>query len=251
MERNKEKNNGMQTEGVQGKRTVRTRRFVPLFILCLLLTAVPFSAFGAGWIQSGSAWRYQNEDGSYAADAFTPDGYYIDGGGLWYDYVEILGLRVKNHNYFLTSSTAGSLTGWREDLDLILTKIDQDCGEVRDFLIEDNAVTYVRLLDGQEEQELFRLEKDMATDGYQLTLKTPLTKATGSRLRASYYDYQVLYALLSKVSRTGAMLSDAIYSSWEEKNAYGLKVGEWIAVGDSLVSYEAANRAGIYRFRPR
>ncbi len=75
------------------------------FILAAFIAAsVGFPAFAGSWQQDGSAWRYQNEDGSYAKNGWswvegrcyyftpegyclmnttTPDGHTVDGSGAW------------------------------------------------------------------------------------------------------------------------------------------------------------------------
>lgn len=61
------------------------------------------------------------------------------------------------------------------------------------------------------------------------------------------YDYQILSAILLKVSPAGMKLAEAVYSSWEDDNQYGVKSGEWVFVDDAWMTYEGESGAGMYR----
>ena len=63
------------------------------------------------------------------------------------------------------------------------------------------------------------------------------------------YDYGVLRFYTNMVSRSGDLLATAIYSSWQDNNEYGLEMGEWIRVGDTLVRYMPADGAGLYEIK--
>ncbi len=44
-------------------------------------------------------------------------------------------------------------------------------------------------------------------------------------------------------------MAQAIYSSWEDTNSYGLRVNEWVEVGDTMVRYVPSQGAGLYEIR--
>lgn len=208
----------------------------------------PEAAWAAGWENTGNGWRYQKEDGSYLADGLSPDGYYIDGSGLWTENTVILGLKLPNRNSFLRASQLGSMTGLESDLRVLVKAVTSDCGNVRGAGMEDRGITW--FLNGDTEQELFAFYKDTSSDGYTLKVSCSFSRARGTKPRGSWYDYQVLTALLCRVSATGPQIAEAVWSSWQDENAYGIKPGGWVRVGDAEVSYESTSGAGIYRIRP-
>ena len=211
--------------------------------------ACPLTAAAAGWEQlENGSWRYQKEDGSYLAGGFSPDGYYIDGSGIWMASREILGTGIASRNSFLRASQAGSMTEFSGMFRTMLEDITDNCGSVRGAAMEDQGISWF-LVGEKEEKELFSFYKNTETDGYTLRLKCSLTRAEGTKPRASWYDYQVLSAILCSVSASGAQLAEAVYLSWEEDNAYGLKAGSWVQVGDAMVKYESAAGAGVYTIR--
>ena len=218
-----------------------------LAAFCLILTCL-FSdtAFGAGWERvDGGGWRYVQEDGSFVHDGFSPDGYYVDSSGIWRENREILGARIPNRNTFLTASQAGSLLSWEERMRAMMKTVGEDCGESRSVTLEDKRITYL----GPEDQELFSFYKEEATDGYILRLKCKLSNTRGSKNNTIWYDFQALSAFLAGVCPGGVVVSEAIYSSWEETNSYGLKNGTWIPAGGVLIRYEAVSGAGIYHIK--
>lgn len=222
-----------------------------LAVLLVFMSLLPETAHGAGWEKAdGGQWRYQKEDQTYLYDGFSDDGYYVDANGIWQEKQNILGVEIANRNSFLPSSQAGSLTAFEQDLKPIMQAVGKDCGNSRSITLEEQRITCFGLINQtsntQTEQELFSFYKDSATDGYILRIKCHLTKVKGAKPRTSWYDYQILSAVLTKISPAGLKLADAIHSSWEEDNQYGIKSNEWTRVGDMLVRYESAQGTGIY-----
>ncbi len=229
--------------------------------MAALLALVPVSeARAAGWIeQKNGDWKYQREDGSYIADGFTPDGYFIDGTGIWKAEYDFLGMTLKNTNTFLTPARAGSFLNWERDMTYMMSEILDDLDGVRGIELSEQEVGLYAIYNNTS-RELLSFYKAQDGESYVVSLKCPLntTKASSTTTRisskitrtttvnAAWYDYQVLIGLLSRVSRTGPKLADALYSSWVSTNAYGLERDQWVAVGDALVKYEAANGEGLY-----
>ncbi len=233
------------------KRAMWRKAAAAVLTICCVM---PVTVHGAGWEKAEKGtWRYQREDGSYVANALTEDGYYIDGSGIWQESRSVLGVEIPNRNHFLRASQAGSMMEFEDMLFGMLRTIGEDCGNVRGVSLEERGIYYF-LIDGQykgesSEKELFSFYKDDDTDGYVLRLKCSLSTVSGSKARTSWYDYQVLSGILGRVSATGAQLAEAVYSSWEKDNVYGLKAGQWVRVGDAMVKYEAASGTGIYYMR--
>ena len=245
------------------KRTERKRmgkRITALGMAALLALAPVCEARAAGWVQRRTGeWIFQREDGSFVADGFTPDGYFIDGTGVWKSEYQFMGMTFKNTNTFLTPAQAGSFLTWEKDMismmDVVLSELDGTRGIE---LSEEEVGLYA--IYNNTGRELLNFYKSQDGESYVVTLKCPLntTKASSTTtsisnqvtrtktVNAAWYDYQVLIALLSRVSRTGPKLADALYSSWMSTNAYGLERDQWVAVGDALVRYEAENGEGVY-----
>lgn len=239
------------------KRTNTTQKIRKLLVVFLVCAGV-FSetVYGAGWAKADSGqWRYQREDGTYVYDGFSDDGYYVDGSGIWRESQSILGVEIPNRGSFLPSSQAGSLTSFGQDLKPMMEAVGKDCGNSRSVTLEEQRITYFGFIKqgsskqasgAQEEQELFSFTKDSGTDGYILRVKCHLTNVKGAKPRTSWYDYQILSAILAKISPAGLKLADAVYSSWEGDNQYGIKSDEWVRVGDMAVKYEGVQGEGIY-----
>lgn len=236
------------------------KRMTALGMAALLALAPVSEARAAGWIQQdNNTWKYQREDGSYIADGFTPDGYFIDGSGVWKAEYEFLGMRLKNTNTFTTPAQAGSFLNWESDMTYMMDSILDELDGVRGIELSEQEVGLYAIYNNTG-RELLNFYKSQDGESYVVSLKCPLntTKASTTTTRisnrvtrtktvnAAWYDYQVLIALLSRVSRTGPKLADALYSSWVSTNAYGLERDKWVAVGDALVRYEAANGEGLY-----
>ncbi len=235
-----------RTSGRLGKKMWGTWlcRLIPMTVAVSLSMAV--SVFAEGWSQQGNgSWRYQSEDRSFVVNGFTPDGYFIDGSGIWWENAQVLDVKLPSRNSFLAASQAGSMTSFESMAVSLLGSIGKGCGRVRSFALDaDWFGGYSVSEDG--EKEIMSFYKDGAEDGYVLRLSCALSRVQGQDARVSWYDYQVIRALMHRVSRTGEQLAEAIYLSWEEGNNYGLKMGEWVSVGDALVKYEVAEGAGLY-----
>ena len=87
-------------------------------------------------------------------------------------------------------------------------------------------------------------------------ISTPLAgdrRMIGGQLAASelisYYDYEVLRYYTNSISRNGDLLASAIYSHWMDLNEQGLKLGEWVVVGDTMVRYMPGNGKGLYEIK--
>lgn len=232
------------------KRKKRIRVWLKSLTAAVVLgSAWPLTVAAQGWEKlENSDWRYQKEDGSYLTDSYTPDGYYMDGNGIWKEKQEFLGEEISAPNSFRTASQTGSLTDFSDMLSSMCRRISEDCGDVREAAATEEEIVWLRTGE-QQEMELFRFYKIPDTDGYALRLKCSLTKTAGTKPRASWYDYQVLSGLLCRISASGGQLADAVYSSWEEDNSHGLKAGEWVRAGDAMIKYESISGAGIYEIR--
>lgn len=217
--------------------------------ILVLALGFPTAAYGAGWERMDKEqWRYVNDDGSYIRDGFSPDGYYVDGSGIWQADRVFLGAKVPNRNTFLTSSQVGSLMNLEASMKTMMQAVGEECGDVRGITLEEKQVICFTLK-SREEEELFSFYKEEETDGYVLRLKCALSSSKGTNAKLSWYDYQVIRAILCGVCPAGTLVGDAIYSSWEDDNRWGLKSGTWVLAGGVMIKYEAASGAGIYHIK--
>lgn len=217
-----------------------------LVVLALLFSLVLTMVAFAGWETDGNKqWRYRNEDGTYLTSALTPDGYYVDSNGIWQESYTILGAEIKAKNYFLLSSNETVFDAFLPTLEKMTVTLKEETGGKRGFYVRNDRVEYVGLSD-KTEIPLLYLSKDKESAGYRLEISCRLTKNDVPEKKLSQYDYQVLRGLLNMVSRSGELLSDAVYSSWEDSNSYGISMEDWVTVGDAKIRYLAVNGAGIY-----
>lgn len=243
------------------------KRVVSAILAASLTTSIPLVSFGAGWQKIGSGqWSYQNEDETYLAGGFTPDGYYIDTSGIWRESVSILGVEYPNRNSFLAPDDAGSFLEWERTMTTTMDHIVKDLKDIRGIELQSDQVG-VYSVSNNAAKKLFDFYKSTDKESYMLRLSCPLSKIQSgtstltstisgrtstekvTTYNAAWYDYQVLAGLMCRISRTGVILADAIYSSWEEENVYGLKLGQWVPVGDALIRYEVSGGAGVYQIK--
>ncbi len=241
---------------MRGKSGKQKRGTAALLAAALLALSAAAPAY-AGWEeQEDGSWWYTKEDGTYLTDGFTSEGYYLDGTGVWHETEEILGGSFANRNFFLTPQLAGSFLVWMPQFEDMMEQIIEDIGGRRGFEIAPQKID-VYAISGNSGRELMSFYKEAGGESYVLCLKCGLSRertvyeesTQTVLLNSAWYDYQVMTALLCSVSRTGFKLADAVCSSWEETNRYGLKAGEWVAVGDALVKYEPSDGAGLYFIR--
>ena len=130
-----------------------------------ILFAVPFSALGAepGWSQQEDGWHYYLEDGSPAVgwvevegksyylpqnggmlkDTVTPDGYYVDQDGAWYEKKEI----ILETEFQAPQQVRDPSSEWngKEALNGMRTKLSQRFSGNRSFRVGENAVEFVKI----------------------------------------------------------------------------------------------------------
>lgn len=203
----------------------------------------------AGWIANGDqSWGYQKEDGSFIIDGFSPDGYYLNGEGRWYEKVDVLGVEIAGQNIFLESQSM-SFSDWKPALEKFADSITEEMGNRRGFSISEEELVCYMTGSGKNTKRLL-LHRDTESKGYRLEVSCPLRKEKGYPVSAAWYDYQTLRFFLLSVSRCGDKLADAVYQSWEGDNVYGLKIGQWVRVGDCRMRYSPGNGTGIYEIIP-
>lgn len=207
----------------------------------------PISSFADQWVRgTDGSWAYEYDDGSRLKDGFTPDGYYVDGSGRWWEKKDILAIAVPSRNTFLASDQEDSLKDMEKLLENVQKVLAHDLGQRRQFKIGSGRISCYRISDGTEDGQLFSLSEVPGSGSWTLSLQCGLTKDYKRELPLSWYDYQCLRLILNSISRSGDMLAEAVYYSWEEDNRYGLKMDQKVQVGDTLVTYAPSGGKGNY-----
>lgn len=200
-----------------------------------------------GWRQEGGGWCYYQEDGSRLTSALTPDGYLVDGEGIWKrQQLDILGQKVTTPERFVNASRMGNWSGVLPALDNINRSIQRSLNGKRIFHVYEDGIRYCRVESGSRETELVSLVRDRGSDGYQICLRTDLGKRNSDWTSASTYDHEVFLYFCALVSNRPVVLADAIYRNWQGDNGYGLSRETRVQVEDALVRYQAEDGCGIY-----
>ena len=215
----------------------------------LLAAVLPSAAYGAQWVEgTDGTWSYEQDDGTWLTNGFSPDGYYVDGSGKWYDSLTILETSVPSRNSFRSSQEEVIFAGCEDIFNQVQETLYRDLGNVRRFRLSNQRLGYGRT-DGDQYTELFSLEQNREKGEFTLTVRCPLTRKYQGNIPMSWYDFQCLRVVTNLLSRTGDQLAEAVYYSWEGDNRYGVKLEQWTQVGDAWISYRAAEGAGIYSIR--
>lgn len=278
---------------------------VPGLAMAIVL-AVSFPALGAepGWSQQEDGWHYYLEDGSPAVgwvevegkfyyfpqsggmlkDTITPDRYYVDQDGAWYEKKEtILATEFKAPCQVCDPSSEwsgkGSLNGMR-------TKLSQRFSGNRSFRVGDNAVEFVKIETAEgttsgsssasgritvtpgstsssgsrtaasdkngtaKETVLLGLYREPGQGRYRMDIRAALDGERAESSRTASCNYEVFRAMAYQVSSVPDLLAEALYSAWEEENRWGIGREQWIRIGDCEVKYGSGDGYGRFYIRP-
>ncbi len=203
---------------------------------------------------------YALPDGTWLQDGFTMDGYYVGKYGMWAPNVRILSAWVPARNSWFTAEEAGEFDGFIPFMSAAQAKLSENLHGYRILSVYSNRLTLSSVeTQNYKKTKTTRLAMYKNTDinGYTIQVSTELAgdekdmpNGSGSEWDSmSYYDYQVLRLFTNCVSRCGDKVATAIYSSWEDNNSYGLKMNEWVQVGDTLICYLPDDGAGLYEIK--
>ena len=202
---------------------------------------------------------YVKTDGTFLADGYTADGYYVNKNGFWMGAYNILGAMVPARNSWLNANLAGDFETFVPVMKTAQKKLTNDLHGWRVISVFSTHISLSSVVSTNTERtKTTRLSmyKNPAFNGYTIEVKTPLagdekemTDDAGEWSSMAFYDYQVLRLWMYLVSRSGDKVAQAIYSSWMDTNSENLKVGEWVPVGDTLIKYVPSNGAGLYEIR--
>lgn len=208
-----------------------------------------------GWLELEGKHYYLADNGVCLTDAMTPDGYYVDGDGAWYQRQKtILGVGMTAPEQFCPAEVPfreGGALGAFSGL------IRRSFGGTRLLRVSDKAVEYVSTgrTDGQrasgEETVLAGLYRDAENGRYRLDLRMGLDGEAVGRESAAAYDYGVFQALLYQISSSPEVLEAAVCSAWSGENQWNINRQSPVMAGDSQVLYAAGDGFGRFYITPR
>ena len=213
------------------------------------------------WMQTpmDGVLTYVLPDGTFLADGYTADGFYVNKNGFWAQAYNILGAYVPARNSWLTADAVGDFEGFVPIMKNAQKKLTTDLHGWRVISVYSSHVAlYSVVTSNTERTKTTRLSmyKNPDFNGYTIEVRTPLsgdekemTDEAGEWSSMALYDYQVLRLWCYCVSRSGDKVAQAIYSSWMDTNADHLRIGEWVAVGDTMIKYVPSNGAGLYEIK--
>ena len=205
-------------------------------------------------------WFYVDENGNYLTNCFSTDGYYVDINGARFITKEILGAKIGQRNSWMTPGEAGGFDCFVNGATVIQKALNKALYGARVLSVYSNHVMLRSVVKSDKQQtseERLAIYKNTDINGYTIMIRTEIggdRKALLDGADATVnpipeYDYGVLRFFTNMVSRSGDLVATAIYSSWQDNNEYGLEMGEWIRVGDTLIRYMPADGAGLYEIK--
>lgn len=276
---------------------------VPGLVVAL---AAPFPALGAepGWSKQEDGWHYYFEDGSPATgwvevegksyyipanggmlkDTITPDGYYVDRDGAWYERTEMI-LETEFRAPRQVRNPSSEWSG-KEALNGMKSKLSQKFSGNRSFRVGDNAIEFVKIETTEgiaegissaygkitstlgstsssgsqsaasdktgtpKETVLLGLYREPGQGRYRIDIRAALDGERAESSAAASCNYEVFRAMAYQVSSVPELLTNALYSAWEEENLWRIGREQWTRIGDCEVKYGSGDGYGRFYIRP-
>jgi len=278
---------------------------VPGLVMAISLSA-PLPALGAepGWSQQEDGWHYYLEDGSPAVgwveiegksyylpqnggmlkDTVTPDGYYVDQDGAWYEKKEI----ILETEFQAPQQVRDPSSEWngKEALNGMRTKLSQRFSGNRSFRVGENAVEFVKIetaegtaagsssfvgqitgtsgsasssggksaasgkADTLKETVLLGLYREPGQGRYRIDIRAALDGERAESSAAASCNYEVFRAMAYQVSSVPELFINALYSAWEEENLWRIGREQWTRIGDCEVRDGSGDGYGRFYIRP-
>lgn len=210
-------------------------------------------SMATGWENIDGKWYYFNDNGTCRINSVTPDCYLTDAKGVLMDgYRVIAGVSVQAPQLFVNSDSS-AMDNWNGMMGAVKSigqLVYANTGETRMFHVYKNKLSWCSLNNDQE-TELLSLEKVPGSHGYILRIQTVLNRKATDPSLGETYDHQILRLFCYGISSSAADLDQAIYSSFAEKNVYGINRQSRVNIGDCNVLYAAENGAACYRIEPQ
>lgn len=214
---------------------------------------------GTGWITDKGSSYYLLENGRCLLDTITPDGYYVDGNGVWYKRNSVLlGFPFNSPDKFISP---GQEWGNHDSLLLFRDKVNNAFGEKRYFRVSSQIIEYVLAekqststgktnTDTAKGTVLMGLYREAGEEKVRLDIKLKLEPGSLDETKASAYDYAVFKTMLYQISSSPEILEDALLSAWQGDNHWQINRDGWIRAGDSLIMYVPENGFGRFFICP-
>jgi hypothetical protein len=206
-----------------------------------------------------NAWYYVTPDGVHHSDCFAFDGYYVEGSGVRMLSKQILDVDVPMRNTWLKADEAGTFDCFVEKASMLQQKLQATMGKYRRLTVYSNNIRLTSLVENDDTTyviDRLALYKNSDINGYTIMVATSLggdrkimSGVIGDVDLIAYYDYEVLRFFTNSISRNGDLLASAIYSHWQDTNEQGLKFGEWVTIGDTMIRYTPGNGQGLYEIK--
>ena len=200
----------------------------------------------SGWIVYKGKHYCIDSNGRMYFNAITPDGYFVDADGEWYQRKAT----ILNQNFLAPEKFPSLQNSWSgvEQLKELRTVI-RGVFEGRKLKISDSAIEYV-VDTGKTENVLLGIYKITETGSYRLDIGISLDAGSVEMGEPETYDYAIFKAMLYQISSAPDHLEKAIYSSWEDSNSWNIGRYHWSWIGDSMIQYSAAEGKGRYHIHP-
>lgn len=199
-----------------------------------------------GWILDKGKHYYIGDGGLMLTNRITPDGYFVDAGGEWYQRKTT----ILNQEFTAPSKFPAAHSSWvnTEQLAKLRSQIRAVFKERR-LKVSDNAIEYVVTTDNKE-RVLMGVYKLNETGSFRMDIGISLDASSIEPDEPETYDYMVYRAMMYEITSAPDHLEKAIYSSWEESNTWNISRDHWVWIGDSWVRYGAASGYGQYQIYP-
>ena len=199
-----------------------------------------------GWIIDQDRHYFIGDEGKLLVNTITPDGYFVDANGEWYQRTATL----LGEEFCAPKKFPALTDSWAEkDAFLSLRSKIRAVFANRKLKISDSSIEYVTEVN-EKEQVLMGIYKMSETNSYRFDISVSLDPSSTELNLAETYDYMVFRAMLYQISSTPDHLERAIYSSWEDNNQWNIGRHHWIWIGDSWLKYTAIAGSGHYYVAP-
>lgn len=206
------------------------------------------------------AFAYATNDGVFHSDCYSSDGFYVEANGLRYMTKNILGAVLPMRNTWLTAGEANNFDIFVPGAIAVQQTLASGLKNYRTLSVYSNYMmlsSVANTSNGAYIADRLGMYKNSDINGYTIMVGTSIigdrkaiSGAIGNVDLIAYYDYEVLRFFTNSVCRNGDLLAGAIYSHWMDANEQGLKLGEWVRIGDTMVRYIPGDGRGLYEIKP-
>ncbi len=206
-----------------------------------------------------NAWYYVTSDGTHHADCFSFDSYYVEENGVRLLTKSILNTELPMRNSWLTAKEAANFDCFVPTAASVQRALAGTLKKYRTLTVYNTHMMLASVsstANGTYMADRLGLYKNSDINGYTIMVATSIigdrkvaSGAIGDVDLIAYYDYEVLRYYTNSISRNGDLLAGAIYSHWMDVNEKGIKLGEWVRVGDTMVRYMPGDGQGLYEIK--